>query len=203
MSVDNPAQLLWPLRWTLRDMAVLAVNSVVLGGVFFLWEWVVQMPSRILEGSPSSLIFSGLLNGVWYWGGLVLAYAIRKQGSALLGEVGASLVAYMLPGSPGVNILVLGWVHGIALELAFAWAGFNQWGLLVMLVAGALAGLASFAVNVVALPLLVQQTGGTVISVFIAVLLSGVILGGLVCKILGDRILAIPAVRNFLGTQAI
>ena len=58
-----------------------------------------------------------------------------------------------------------------------------------------------FAVNLVALPAQVPfYSAGVVIAVLCLAIISGAVLGGLVCKLLGDRLLAIPAVRQFLGT---
>jgi energy-coupling factor transport system substrate-specific component len=185
-----------------RDVVALVVTAVVLGIVFFLWDWATQLLTRLLGD-----VATGLFYGVWYWAGLLLAYAIRKPGAALLGELGAALVEFGL-GSPlgapsRMLVLVLGFVQGLALEVVFAWFRYNYWGLVVMVIAGALAGVADFAVNLVAPPLQLDlRPGGIIIAMFWLIVLSGAALGGLVCKILGDRLLAIPAVRNFLGTQA-
>jgi ABC-type thiamin/hydroxymethylpyrimidine transport system permease subunit len=71
-----------------------------------------------------------------------------------------------------------------------------------MLVAGATAGTASFAVNLVALPVQpALYSPGIIIAMLWIAIISGIVLGGLVCKILGDRLLAIASVRQFLGTQ--
>jgi ABC-type thiamin/hydroxymethylpyrimidine transport system permease subunit len=221
MSSNQPDQLFWTTRWTLRDVVALVATAVVLGCVFYLWGWVVPLLSRILGD-----VVAGLFYGVWYWAGLILAYAIRKSGAALLGQFGAALVAYGLGsalGSPmGALMLVLGWVQGLALEMVFAWARFQHWGLVTMLVAGAMAGTASFAVNLavdhgvrlavdvaagrgvnlVSPPFLIFPYSGGIIFVILCIaVLSGAVLGGLVCKILGDRLLAIAPVRQFLGTQ--
>jgi ABC-type thiamin/hydroxymethylpyrimidine transport system permease subunit len=89
----------------------------------------------------------------------------------------------------------------LALEVVFAWARFQHWGLVTMVVAGAVAGTASFAVNLVAPPLQIPSySAGIVVAMLCLAIISGAILGGLVCKILGDRLLAIPSVRQFLGT---
>jgi len=151
-------------------------------------------------------VVAGLFYGVWFWAGLLLAYAIRKSGAALLGEFGAALVAYALGsalGSPmGALMLVLGWVQGLALEMVFAWARFQNWSLVTMMVAGAMGGTASFAINLLAPPSPVPfYSPGVVIAMFCLAIISGAILGGLVCKILGDRLLTIPVVGQFLGTQ--
>jgi ABC-type thiamin/hydroxymethylpyrimidine transport system permease subunit len=221
MTSNQPDQLFWTTRWTLRDVVALVATAVILGFVFYLWGWVVPLLNRLLGD-----VVAGLFYGVWYWAGLILAYAIRKAGAALLGEFGAALVAYALGsalGSPmGVLILVLGWLQGLALEVVFAWARFQQWGLITMLVAGAVAGTASFAVNLavdhgvslavavatsrgvnlVAPPFLIFPYSGVMIFVILCIaIISGAVLGGLVCKILGDRLLAIAPVRQFLGTQ--
>jgi energy-coupling factor transport system substrate-specific component len=198
MSSNQPHPLLWHTRWSVRDVVALVVTAVVLGVVFYLWDWAVQLLTRLLGD-----VAVGLFYGVWYWAGLLLAYAIRKPGAALLGELGAALVEFGLGAPLGMLVLVLGFVQGLALEVVFAWARYNYWGLVVMVIAGALAGVADFAVNLVAPPLQLHlRPGGIIIAMFWLIVLSGAALGGLVCKILGDRLLAIPAVRNFLGTQA-
>jgi ABC-type thiamin/hydroxymethylpyrimidine transport system permease subunit len=221
MSSNQPDQLFWATRWTLRDVLALVVTAIVLGLVFYLWGWAIQLLSRILGD-----VVAGLFYGVWFWAGLILAYAVRKSGAALLGEFGAALVAYALGsalGSPmGALMLVSGWVQGLALEMVFAWARFQHWGLVTMLVAGAVAGTASFAVhlavdhgvslavevaasrgvNLVAPPLLIfPYSAGIIFAILCIAIISGAVLGGLVCKILGDRLLAISPVRQFLGTQ--
>jgi ABC-type thiamin/hydroxymethylpyrimidine transport system permease subunit len=217
MSSNQPDQLLWATRWTLRDVVALVATAIVLGLVFYLWGWAMQLLSRILGD-----VVAGLFYGVWFWAGLLLAYTIRKPGAALLGEFGAAVIAYALGSPLGVLILVLGWVQGLALEMVFAWARFQHWGLVTMLVAGAVAGTASFAVNVavdhgvnlavdVAVsrgvnlatpPLLIfPRSAGVIIAMLWIAIISGTVLGGLVCKVLGDRLLAIARVQKFLGTQ--
>jgi ABC-type thiamin/hydroxymethylpyrimidine transport system permease subunit len=221
MSSNQAEQLFWASRWTLRDVVALVVTAIILGVVFYLWGWVMQVLHRVLGD-----VVAGLFYGVWFWAGLILAYAIRKSGAALLGEFGAGLIAYALGtalGSPlGALMLVLGWVQGLALEMVFAWARFQHWGVLTMMVAGAIAGTASFAVhlavdhgvslavevatsrgvNLIAPPWLIfPYSGGVIIVILCIAIISGAVLGGLVCKILGDRLLAIAPVRQFLGTQ--
>jgi energy-coupling factor transport system substrate-specific component len=221
MSANQSEQLFWATRWTLRDVLALTVGIIVLGLVFYVWSWAMQLLSRILGD-----VVAGMFYGVWFWAGLLLAYAIRKPGAALLGEFGATIVAYILGsvlGSPmGALILVLGWVQGLALEMAFAWARFQNWGWLTMLVAGAVGGTASFAVylavdhgvslavavaasrgvNLVAPPWLIfPASAGGIIAMLCLAIISGAVLGGLICKILGDRLLASASVRQFLGTQ--
>jgi energy-coupling factor transport system permease protein len=197
MSTNQPDQFFWAPHWTLRDVVALVVTAIVLGIVFYLWGWAMQLLSRILGD-----VVTGLFYGVWFWGGLLLAYVIRKPGAALLGEFGAVIVAYALGSPLGALVLALGWLQGLALEMVFAWARFQHWGLATMLVAGAMAGTASFAVNLVAPP---EQTApyspGIIIAMLWIAVISGAVLGGLVCKILGDRLLAIAQVQQFLGTQ--
>jgi energy-coupling factor transport system permease protein len=220
MSSNQPDQLFWATRWTLIDVVALVVTAIVLGIVFYLWAWAIQLLSRMLGDMAA-----GLFYGVWFWAGLILAYAIRKPGAALLGEFGAALVAFVLGGalgSPlGALMLVLGWVQGLALEMVFAWARFQHWGLVTMMVAGAVAGTASFAVNLavdygvglavdlaatrgvhlVVPPMLISpHSVGIILAILCIAIISGAVLGGLVCKILGDRLLAIAPVRQFLGT---
>lgn len=197
MSSSHPDQPFWALRWTVRDVITLVATAVVFGVVFYLWGWAMRGLSGILGE-----VIVGLFYGVWFWAGLLLAYAIRKPGAALLGEFGAALVALALGSPLGTLMLVLGLIQGLALEVVFAWARFQHWSLVTMMMAGAMGGIASFAVNLVAPPVPVPfYSAGLVIAMFCLAIISGTIVGGLVCKILGDRLLTIPAVRQFLGTQ--
>jgi energy-coupling factor transport system substrate-specific component len=188
--------LFWQLRWFLRDVAAMVAAVVVLGVVLLLWEALVQLLSHVLGD-----VAMGLFYGVWLWGGLLLAYAIRKPGAALLGELGATLVAFALGTPLGALAAVLGLVQGLALEVVFAWARFTHWGFLLTGLSGALAGVAGFAVALVAPPFqFTQRPVGTILGILGTTVLSGAVLGGLACNVLGDRLLAIPAVRTFLGT---
>jgi energy-coupling factor transport system substrate-specific component len=197
MASNHPDQLFWATRWTVIDVVALVITAFVLGVVYYLWGWAMRGLSGILGE-----VIAGLFYGVWFWAGFLLAYAIRKPGAALLGEFGAALVAFALGSPLGVLMLVLGWVQGLALEVVFAWERFQHWGVVTMVVAGAVAGTASFAVNLVALPLQIPfYSAGVVIAMLCLAIISGAILGGLVCKLIGDRLLAIPAVRQFIGTQ--
>jgi len=196
MSSNHPDQLFWATRWTVIDVVALVITAVVLGVVYYLWGWAMQGLNSILGE-----VMAGLFFGVWFWAGLLLSYAIRKPGAALLGEFGAALVAFALGSPLGILMLVLGWVQGLALEVVFAWERFQHWGVVTMVVAGAVAGTAGFAVNLVAPPAQASfYSAGIVIVVLCVAIISGAVLGGLVCKLLGDRLLAIPAVRQFLGT---
>ena len=196
MSSSQPDHLFWATRWTVIDVVALVVTAVVLGVVFYLWGWAMPLLGRVLGD-----VVAGLFYGVWFWAGLLLAYAIRKPGAALLGEFGAAVVAYALGSPLGALMLASGWLQGLALEMVFAWVRFQHWGLVPMLVAGAAAGTASFAVNLVALPVQPDlYSPGIIIAVLWIAIISGAVLGGLVCKILGDRLLAIGPVQRFLGT---
>jgi energy-coupling factor transport system substrate-specific component len=197
MTSNPPEQLFGATRWTVRDAVALLVTIVVLGLFFSFWGWAMQVLSRVLGD-----VIAGLFYGVWFWAGLLLAYAIRKPGAALLGEFGAAIVAYLLGSPLGTLMLVLGWVQGLALELVFAWVHFQHWSLITMLVAGAVAGTTGFAINVVALPAQTAlYSSGIIIAMLGIAIISGAVLGGLVGKILGDRLLAIGPVQRFLGTS--
>lgn len=197
MPSQTAEPFFWHLRWSLRDVVALVATAIVLGVMFYLWGLVFQLLSRV-----AGEIVVGLFQGVWYWPGLLLAFAIRKPGAALLGQFGAALAYYALGTPAGMLVLVLGFIQGLALEVVFAWERFGHWGLVAMMMAGALAGVADFAIRLVAPPFsLAYQSGGVILAMLCLMALSGAVVGGLVCKLLGDRLLAIPAVRNFLGTQ--
>jgi len=198
MSSSNHNPFPWQVRWSLRDVAALVAVCVVLGAVLFLWEALLQLLSRVLGD-----VVAGLFYGGWLWGGLLLAFAIRKPGAALLGELGATLVTLALGPPQGLLVLVLGLVQGLGLEVVFAWARFQHWGLPVMLLAGAVAGLVGFAMALMTPPLqLAGLPGGTLLALLGTMVLSGAVLGGWLVTFLGNRLLDVPAVRDFLGTPS-
>jgi hypothetical protein len=48
--------------------------------------------------------------------------------------------------------------------------------------------------------LIVPHAAGLIIVILCIAIISGAVLGGLACKLLGDRLLAVAPVRQFLGT---
>lgn len=163
-------------------MLLLGATALVTGFIFILWAKIYGLLQPRLGHEASGLLF-----GVWYWGGLASAYLIRKPGSALAGEFLAALVEF-LAGTPfGAVVLLLGFVQGLSAEVVFAWLKFERWGFKPMAAAGALSAVGDF---LVAWQIEFSPGRGPVSIGLqgLAMVLSGAFLGGLAVKALLHRL---------------
>ena len=121
---------------------MVAVVGVTVAIFWMTWTLVYEAISSILR--PFALNY--LLAGVWYLGGTLSAYIVRKPGAAIFGELTAAAVEMTLT-HWGFIALLWGLVQGIAVEFVFFLLGYREWGKMPFLVAGALAGVAAFALD--------------------------------------------------------
>lgn len=124
-----------PGGWRLVEIVTVAVIGVVFGAVFQLWNVVWEASSW---GFPPA---RGVIYGVWMLPAIVAPLVVRRPGAAIFAETLAAIVE-MAVGSPwGLGTVVYGLVQGAGAELIFAFLLYRAWGLPVVFVAGAAAGL--------------------------------------------------------------
>ncbi len=168
---------------TAADIVLTAGLAVIIGIVFGFWSTIVYPVGTTLLG-PIGVSF---LYGVWFLGGLIPPYIIRKPGVAFLGEFIAAHVE-LLTGSPyGPLLTYYGAAQGLACELIFAVTRYRKWDLKTMLVAGAAPALPAIAMDYylyqylsLALPLQ--------LVLWLGYFGSGAILGGAVGKYVADAV---------------
>jgi energy-coupling factor transport system substrate-specific component len=168
---------------TASDIVLTAGLAVIIGLIFGVWSTVIYPVGTTLLG-PIGVSF---LYGVWFLGGLIPPYIIRKPGVAFLGEFIASHVE-LLTGSPyGPLLTYFGVTQGLACELVFALMRYRRWDLKTMVLAGAAPALPALAMDyylyqyyALAVPVQAVLWAGYV--------LSGAILGGVVAKYLADAV---------------
>jgi energy-coupling factor transport system substrate-specific component len=128
---------------TAADIVLTAGLAVVIGILFTFWSTVVYPAGTTLLGP----VFVSFLYGVWFLGGIIPPYIIRKPGVAFLGEFIAAHVE-LLTGSPyGVLLTYYGAAQGLACELVFWATGYRRWDLKTMLLAGAAAAIPALAMD--------------------------------------------------------
>jgi energy-coupling factor transport system substrate-specific component len=165
------------------DIVLTAGLAVIIGLAFSFWSIIVYPIGTTLLG-PIGVSF---LYGVWFLGGLIPAYIIRKPGVAFLGEFIASHVE-LLTGSPyGPLLTYYAVTQGLATELVFAALRYRRWDLKVMLLAGAAPGLPAIAMDyylyqyyVLAPPLQ--------LVLWLGYFGSGAVLGGALGKYVADAV---------------
>jgi energy-coupling factor transport system substrate-specific component len=136
-----------PVRWRVVDIVVASVLAVAAGLVFVFWN-VASNPIT----TPLNAVLPGLqalAGGGWLFAGVLTALVIRKPGAALYGELVAATVSALVGNQWGVLTLVSGLVQGLGAELVFAIFLYRVWNLPVAVLAGAVAGVAMAANDLV------------------------------------------------------
>jgi energy-coupling factor transport system substrate-specific component len=134
-------------RWRGVDIVVASVLAVAAGLVFVLWN----IASNPLTAPLGALLpgLQALAGGGWLFAGVLVAMVIRKPGAAIYGELVAATVSALVGNQWGVLTLVSGLVQGLGAELVFAIFLYRVWNLPVAVLAGAVAGVAMAANDLV------------------------------------------------------
>ncbi len=134
-------------RWRVIDIVIASVLGVAVGLLFVFWN----VGSKPITEPLSALLpgLQGLGHGVWLIGGVLTGLVIRKPGAALYGELLAATVSALIGNQWGPLTLVSGLTQGIGAELVFLLFAYSTWRLWVALLAGAAAGLAMAATDLV------------------------------------------------------
>jgi len=122
------------------DIVVASVLAVAIGVVFKLWEFGYEPISAV-----AALVLPGtqaLFGGVWLLAGPVVAIIVRKPGAALYAEMVAASVEALLGTQWGWLTLEAGLVQGLGAEIVLALFLYKVYRLPVVVLAGAVAGLA-------------------------------------------------------------
>lgn len=177
--------------WSTRDIVVAAALAVASGIAFILFDWFYS----VVQGIGGNFVGNALA-GFWLIGGLLVPYIVRKPGSALFGELVASLVEASF--NPwGAIVIVSGLLEGIGSEAIFLATGYRNFSAKLMATAGAFGA----AVFFVTQPLWTQGYYKleipTIVAYFVLRVLSGAILSGLLAKAIGDALVPTGVLDGF------
>ena len=120
----------------LRDIIFITIGGLTLG--IFWWGFTFIHPFFSSFLKPFGL--EGLLTGLWYMGGIIFPYIIRKPGSALLGECIASITEGLITHWGLIPTLIFGFSQAILPEILFLLFKYKYFNWYIILFAGALAG---------------------------------------------------------------
>lgn len=127
------------LKWRVVDIVVASVIGVASGVIFWAWGLAWSPLSALLAFTPG---LEGLLAGGWLFAGVLGGLIIRKPGAALYTEVVAAVVSMLIGTQWGFSVLIWGIVQGLGAEIVLALFLYRSWRLGIVLLAGAVAGLA-------------------------------------------------------------
>lgn len=177
--------------WSTRDIVVTAALAVASGIAFILFDWFYS----VAQGVGGNFVGNALA-GFWLIGGLLVPYIVRKPGSALFGELVASLVEASF--NPwGAIVILAGLLEGIGSEVVFLATGYRNFSAKLMASAGAIGA----AIFFVTQPLWTQGyfklAIPTIIAYFVLRVLSGAVLAGLLGKAIGDALVPTGVLDSF------
>lgn len=179
--------------WTMRDLVLMVVLGVVFGFVY--WVLVQAWNGLAVLMGPAGDLSQHLLLGGWLLVAPIAIAIIRRPGAGIAAEILASVIEVVFLGSPvGPTLIISAAIQGFGSELAFALTRYRRYGWGVFALSGLLgAGLVFFFTafrsgwygqDIFALRLVMQCV-------------SGVVLGGLLAKVIVDALARTGVVDNF------
>ncbi len=127
--------------WKLNEIVVLVVLSIAIGVLFWAWTLVSALAKPL-----SAIGLDYLLAGVWFVGGTLVAFLIRRPGAALAGELIAAILEGFIT-QWGITAAIWGLVQGLGVELVFAVTGYKKWNRSTMILAALVSSLFSYALD--------------------------------------------------------
>ncbi|MGH3814622.1 MAG: ECF transporter S component [Pseudonocardiaceae bacterium] len=179
--------------WDLKDLVLMVVMGVVFG--FLYWALVQAWNALAVVMGPAGDLAQHVLLGGWLLVAPVVVAIVRRAFAGVVAEVLASVVEVVFLGSPvGPVLMVSAAIQGVGSELAFAFTRYRAYGWVTFALSGLLgAGLVFFfsafrfgwyGQDLFTIRLVVQ-------------LLSGLVLGGVLAKVLVEALARTGVVDNF------
>lgn len=192
-TATSPAPVRRRQPWAMRDLVLMVVLGVVFG--FLYWALVQAWNGLAVLMGPAGDLAQHVLLGGWLLVAPVALAIIRRPGAGILAEIIASVVEVVFLGSPvGPTLVLAAAIQGAGSEAAFALTRYRRWGWAVFALSGLLgAGLVFFYSAF--------RSGWYGQDIFLLRLvlqcLSGIVLGGLLAKVIVDALARTGVVDNF------
>lgn len=137
----------------------------------------------------------GLVAGVWFLGGPLGAYIIRKPGAAVFVEVLAASVSALIGNQWGISTLYSGLAQGFGAELIFLLLAYRRFNAATVIISGLLAGVGAWTFELFTGNL--AKTAQFNVIYLISNALSGAILAGVLAVFLTKALAATGALDRF------
>jgi energy-coupling factor transport system substrate-specific component len=168
--------------WKMKEVVLTVILAVACGVIYLGWS-TLWIPISALVGPAGA----GFMFGIWVIASPIVAYIIQKPGAAFIAEAAASAVELLTGSHFGLSALLVGIFQGIGSEIAFAVFGYKRYNLFTLMLSGAFAAVLGMVYN-----LLANGFGFYTTGVFFSTLgihiISGIILGGWLAKIVVDSL---------------
>lgn len=186
-------------RLSLREIVMIVVLGAVFG--FLYWVFVQAWNLLAIAMGPAGDLAQHVLFGAWLLVAPVAVAILRRPGVGVIAEILAAVTQVVFLGSPvGPLLLLSGALQGIGSELPFALTRYRRFGWGVFAASGALgAGLVFFWTAY-----RFGWYGQDLLTLRLAVqVLSGIVLGGLLAKVIVRALERTGVLTNFaIGAAA-
>jgi energy-coupling factor transport system substrate-specific component len=124
--------------WSLLDLVAVATIGTACGALFAGWNilWGIASPLFAAILPLQYLLFAG----TWVIAGPLTGLIVRRPGAALVGELIAASVSFLLASQWSIDALLSGAAQGAGAEIAFALFAYRRHPLRSALLAGTLSG---------------------------------------------------------------
>ncbi len=137
-STSPPRADKWRSRFGYRtiDLVTAAMLGVAFGVAYWGWAFAYNGISVAFAAYQPA---TGLLSGPWLLAGVVAGLVVRKPGAALLAELLAANVEYLIGNQWGASTMIAGLLQGVGVEIVLALFLYRRFGLVAAGLGGAVA----------------------------------------------------------------
>ncbi|WP_445489063.1 ECF transporter S component [Niallia sp. 03133] len=183
------------MNWKIKEVVLLVVLSVACGVLYLGWSTLWLPISGLVGPVGAEFMF-----GIWVIASPIVAYIIRKPGAALIAEVAAAAVELLTGSHFGLSALLIGIFQGVGSEIAFAIFRYKKYNVLVLMLSGAFAAVGGLIYDLVANGF-GYYTTGILIATLVIRMISGMLLGGLLGKVIVDILALTGALDQYAIKQ--
>jgi energy-coupling factor transport system permease protein len=135
-TLSTSIRNLGPASWRTIELVTTAMLGVAFGVAYWGWSLATGGLSTAFN---AYLPASGVLGGPWLIAGVVGGLIIRKPGAALLAELLAANVEYLIGNEWGASTMVSGLLQGLGVEIVLAVFLYRRFGVVVAVLGGIVA----------------------------------------------------------------
>lgn len=179
--------------WRNIDIIIAAVIGVAVGLIFVIWNIIGGAGYEAVNALTPGL--GGVVAGMWFLGGPLGAYIIRKPGAAIFVEVIAATVSALIGNQWGITTLYSGLAQGLGAELVFLILAYKSYNLATVVISGLMAGVGAWTYELFTGNL--AKTFEFNVIYLISTALSGAVLAGLLAYFLAKALAATGALDRF------
>ena len=125
--------------WRTIDLVTTAMLGVAFGVAYWGWSFAYE---GLITAFNAYQPAAGVLGGPWLIAGVVGGLIIRKPGAALLAELIAANVEYLIGNEWGASTMVSGLLQGLGVEVVLALFLYRRFGVAIAALAAIVAAVA-------------------------------------------------------------